>query len=74
MFLCVVVVFLTSLSSSESSLGLVGAPEEIEKKDLADPYVLKAAQFAVSAINSNSVGKELRVLVNVIKGTSQVGC
>ena len=51
---------------------VVGAPEEMVREDLNDPYVQSAANFAVLELNNLSKGKKARVLVNVAEGTTQV--
>ena len=49
---------------------LVGAPRPL--KDLNDPYVQKAAQFAVSEMNKQSNSLNKIVLMKVESGTVQV--
>lgn len=51
---------------------MLGAPEEMVREDLSDPYVQAAANFAVLGINNMSKGKRVRVLVDVVEGTTQV--
>ena len=49
---------------------MVGAPRPL--KNLNDPYVQKAAQFAVSEMNKQSNSLNKMVLVKVESGTVQV--
>lgn len=51
---------------------MLGAPEQMVREDLDDPYVQAAANFAVLGINNLSKGKKVRVLVDVVEGTTQV--
>ena len=68
----VLFIYITVLSSLCwcSGATLLGGQTKI--KDLDDPFVKKAASFALHTLNKVTPGGHHRVLVRVVAGTSQV--
>jgi len=63
-------IFLCVLGCCAPIFALLGSPDPLN--DLNDPYVQKAAQFAVSEMSKRSNSLNKLVLVEVVGGTMQV--